>query len=294
MTHKSGFVNLVGKPNAGKSTLMNRFVGERLSIITPKAQTTRHRIIGIVNDEDFQVVFSDTPGIIDPKYALQSSMMSFVKEAFQDADILLLILDSTEKELDLLGFEKGLGKEGEIPIYVVLNKIDLIDQERLEKLMDEVHKKFPNARIFPISALHEFGVEGLRKQLISDLPEGPPYFDKDALTDKPVRFFVSEIIREQILQHYDKEIPYAVQIEVESFKDTGQLIRISAIIFVERKSQKGILIGHKGKMLKLVGTEARKKLEEFLGKKVFLELFVKIDADWRRKENRLKAYGYKG
>ncbi len=292
MSHKAGYVNLIGRPNAGKSTLMNQLVGERLSIITPKAQTTRHRIRGIVNDENYQIVYSDTPGMLEPKYALQESMMTFVKESLKDADILLIIIDISDPHLNFLGFELGINAM-EIPILIALNKIDMSNQEELEKHMERIKKTFPKGEVYPVSALHKFGLDLLNKRIRELLPEAPPYFDKDALTDRPMRFFASEIIRERILENYQKEIPYSVEVEIETYKEEENLVRIAAVIYVSRKSQKGILIGHKGERLKKVGTEARKLMEEFIGNKVFLELFVKVDEDWRNKSNRLKAFGYK-
>jgi len=292
MSHKAGYVNLIGRPNAGKSTLMDQLVGERLSIITPKAQTTRHRIRGIVNEEDFQIVFSDTPGMLEPKYALQESMMTFVKESLKDADVLLMIIDITDPHLTFLGFETGINAM-EIPLLIALNKIDMSNQADLEKTMERVKKVFPKGEVYPVSALHVFGLDLLNKRIRELLPEAPPYFDKDALTDRPMRFFASEIIRERILENYQKEIPYSVEVEIETYKEEEKLVRIAAVIYVSRKSQKGILIGHKGERLKKVGTEARKLMEEFIGNKVFLELFVKVDEDWRNKSNRLKAFGYK-
>ncbi len=292
MSHKAGFINIVGRANAGKSTLMNRLVGERLSIITAKAQTTRHRILGIVNTEDTQMIFSDTPGILDPKYGLQVSMMHFVKQAFSDADILVLLVDASDKQLELYGFDQIIQKT-ETPVLVVLNKIDLIDQEDLTRQSELLNALFAKGSVFPISALHNFGVEDLLSTIREMLPESPPYYEKDALTDKPVRFFVSEIIRERILENYQKEIPYSVQVEIESFVEEPTITRISAVIYVARKSQKGILIGHKGEKLKKVGTESRKLIESFIDQKVFLEMHVKVDEDWRNNERRLKAFGYK-
>lgn len=292
MTHKAGFVNLIGRANAGKSTLMNQLVGEKISIITPKAQTTRHRIVGIVNEEDYQIVYSDTPGMLEPKYALQANMMTFVKEALQDADILILIIDIADRNMEFYGFDKAL-TEMDIPMLIALNKVDTSGQESLEAAVARLKEIFPNSEIMPISALHDFGIEHLRNRVLALLPESPPYYDKDALTDKPMRFFVSEIIRECILENYQKEIPYSVQVEIESYKEEENIVRISAVIYVARKSQKGIIIGHKGEMLKKVGTEARLKIEEFISKKVFLETHVKVDEDWRNKDRSLKAYGYK-
>jgi len=283
---------LIGRANAGKSTLMNLLVGERISIITPKAQTTRHRIVGIVNEKDYQIVYSDTPGMLEPKYALQANMMTFVKEALQDADILILIIDIADKNMEFYGFNKAL-TEMDIPMLIALNKVDTSDQEGLEAAVARLKETFPKAEIMPVSALHAFGIEHLKNRILALLPESPPYYEKDALTDKPMRFFVSEIIRESILENYQKEIPYSVQVEIESYKEEENIVRIAAVIYVARKSQKGIIIGHKGEMLKKVGTESRLKIEEFIGKKVFLETHVKVDEDWRNKDRSLKAYGYK-
>ncbi len=331
--HRSGFVNIVGNPNVGKSTLMNALVGERLSIITSKAQTTRHRIMGIVNGEDFQIVYSDTPGVLKPNYKLQESMLEFSRSALVDADILLYVTDvqdSADRNADFL--EKV--KHNKANILLVINKIDLTTQETLEHLVDFWHKQLPQAEIFPISALERFGVDQLFKRILELLPPSPPFFDKDQLTDKPEKFFVTEIIREKILRNYDKEIPYSVEVEVESFKEEplrnhtetdghgsseshsleshslenypsekhsserqssepyDTLLRINAVIYVERDSQKGIIIGRQGKALKKVGSEAREDLEAFFQKKVFLQLFVKVDKDWRQKSSRLRHYGY--
>jgi GTP-binding protein Era len=289
--HKSGFVNIVGNPNVGKSTLMNALVGERISIITSKAQTTRHRILGIVNGDDFQIVYSDTPGVLKPNYRLQESMRKFSNSALTDADVLLYVtdvIDSNEKNADFI--EKV--KENPAYLILIINKIDLINQEKLEALVDKWKQLLPRAEIFPISALEKFNVTPLFNRIKELLPESPPFFEKDQLTDKPARFFVNEIIREKILLHYDKEIPYAVEVVVEQFQEEDKLIRINAVINVERDSQKGIIIGHGGKSLKKVGTDARKDLEAFFEKKVFLELYVKVEKDWRNKEMKLRGFGY--
>jgi len=290
--HKAGFVNIVGNPNVGKSTLMNSLVGEKLSIITSKAQTTRHRILGIVNGEEFQLVLSDTPGVIKPSYELQSSMMDFVKTAIDDADILIYMIEIGESSLkDENLFNKI--KSSSIPVVVLINKIDLSNQEELENQVSEWSKKLPNAEIFPISALKEFQVDNLLQRLIELLPECPPYFPKDQLTDKPERFFVNEIIREKILINYNKEIPYSVEILTEEFKEDEKIIRIRSVIMVERNSQKGIIIGHKGSALKKVGIESRKDLETFFGKQIYIELFVKVNKNWRSNQHQLKRFGYK-
>jgi GTP-binding protein Era len=289
--HKSGFVNIIGNPNVGKSTLMNALVGERLSIITSKAQTTRHRILGIVSGDDFQVVFSDTPGIIKPAYALQESMMDFVRTALDDADLLLYMVEIGERALKDEDFMAKI-TSSKMPVLLLLNKIDTSNQEKLEAEVDYWKETLPNAEIHPISALEKFGVEAVFARILDLLPQGPAYFPKDQLTDKPERFFVAEIIREKILQQYKKEIPYAVEIETESFEEGEGLIRIGAVIMVERDSQKGIIIGHKGSALKKVGSEARKDLEAFFDKKVFLELYVKVNKDWRSNDRQLKRFGY--
>lgn len=289
--HKSGFVNIVGNPNVGKSTLMNALVGERISIITQKAQTTRHRIMGIVNGEDFQIVYSDTPGVLKPNYRLQESMRKFSNSALTDADVLLYVTDvydSNEKNADFI--EKV--SLNPAALVLVINKIDLIDQPKLELLVDKWKELLPRAEIFPVSAQEKFNIEPLFKRIRELLPDSPPFFDKEQLTDKPARFFVNEIIREKILLNYDKEIPYAVEVEVEQFKEEDKLIRINAVIYAERDSQKGIIIGHGGKSLKKVGTEARKDLEAFFEKKIFLELFVKVEKDWRNKDTKLRNFGY--
>jgi GTP-binding protein Era len=289
--HKSGFVNIIGNPNVGKSTLMNALVGERLSIITSKAQTTRHRILGIVSGEDFQMVISDTPGIIKPAYALQESMMDFVKTALDDADILLYMVEIGEKGLKDERFLEKI-RNIKTPILLLINKIDTTDQEQLELQVAYWKELLPEAEIFPISALQSFNIQPVFDRILELLPEGPAFFDKDQLTDKPERFFVSEVIREKILKHYKKEIPYSVEIEVERFEEEADIIRIGAVIMVERDSQKGIIIGHKGSALKRVGTESRKDLEVFFDKKVFIELFVKVNKNWRSDARQLRRFGY--
>lgn len=291
MSHKAGFVNIIGNPNVGKSTLMNAFVGERLSIITSKAQTTRHRILGIVNGEDFQVVLSDTPGIIKPAYELQNSMMDFVKSAFEDADILIYMVEIGEQELkDEAFFNKII--HSKIPVLLLLNKIDKSTQEQLEEQVQLWKEKVPNAELYPISALENFNVKEVFTRIIELLPLSPPYYPKDALTDKPERFFVNETIREKILLHYDKEIPYAVEIETEEFIEDDDIIRIRAVIMVERDTQKGIIIGHKGAALKRVGVESRMDLEKFFGKKIHIEMFVKVNKNWRSNSYQLRRFGY--
>jgi len=291
MSHKAGYVNIIGNPNVGKSTLMNAFVGERLSIITSKAQTTRHRILGIVNGEDFQVLFSDTPGIIKPAYELQSSMMDFVKSAFEDADVLIYMVEIGEKELkDEAFFNKII--HSKIPVLLLLNKIDKSNQEQLEEQVALWQEKVPNAEIFPISALENFNVQTVFDRILELLPESPAFYPKDALTDKPERFFVNETIREKILLHYEKEIPYAVEIETEEFIEDDDIIRIRAVIMVERETQKGIIIGHKGAAIKRVGVEARQDLEKFFGKQIHIEMFVKVNKDWRNNAYQLKRFGY--
>ncbi|GGW84703.1 GTPase Era [Salegentibacter mishustinae] len=291
MAHKAGFVNIIGNPNVGKSTLMNAFVGEKLSIITSKAQTTRHRILGIVNGEDFQMLLSDTPGIIKPAYELQESMMGFVKSAFEDADVLVYMVEIGEKELkDEAFFNKIIGTD--IPVILLLNKIDKSNQEELESQVQMWTEKVPNAEIFPISALEGFNVAEVFNRIIELLPESPAFYPKDTLTDKPERFFVNEIIREKILMHYKKEIPYAVEIDTQEFFEEEQIIRMRSVIMVERETQKGIIIGHKGAALKRVGVEARKDLEKFFGKQVHLELYVKVNKNWRSDQRQLKRFGY--
>lgn len=292
--HKSGFVNIVGNPNVGKSTLMNALVGERLSIITSKAQTTRHRILGIVNGEDFQMVYSDTPGVLSPNYRLQEKMLEFSRSALVDADVLLYVTepqDTIDRNPDFIEKVRRMASSG-ARVFLIINKIDLTTQETLESLVAFWHTQLPEAEIFPISAQERFGVAQLFDAIKEALPAGPPFFPKDQLTDKPARFFVDEIIREKILLNYDKEIPYSVEVEVESFKEEDKLIRIDAVIYCERDSQKGIIIGKAGSALKRVGSQARKDIEDFFQKQVFLQLFVKVDKDWRSNTSRLKHYGY--
>lgn len=289
--HKAGFVNIVGNPNVGKSTLMNQLVGERISIATFKAQTTRHRIMGIVNTDDMQIVFSDTPGVLKPNYKMQEMMLAFSESALADADILLYVTDVVENPEKNMEFLEKVQKMN-IPVLLLINKIDQSNQKDLGNIVMKWHSLLPNAEILPISAKNKFGVDMLLKRIKELLPESPAYFDKDQLTDKPARFFVSEIIREKILLYYDKEIPYSVEVKVESFKVGDKSINIRAIIFVERDSQKGIIIGHQGVALKKVGSESRKALEKFFGKKVFLETFVKVDKDWRSSEKELDSFGY--
>ena len=289
--HKAGFVNIIGNPNVGKSTLMNAFVGEQLSIITSKAQTTRHRILGIVNGDDFQVVLSDTPGIIKPAYELQTSMMHFVKSAFEDADILIYMVEIGEKSLKDDAFFYRITST-KTPVILLINKIDASDQEMLETQAEFWQQKVPNAEFYPISALTGFNVKNVFDRIIELLPESPPFYPKDQLTDKPERFFVNEKIREKILMHYKKEIPYAVEVDTEEFFEEEKIIRMRSVIMVERETQKGILIGHKGKALKRVGSEARKDLEQFFGKQVHLELYVKVNKNWRSNSRQLKRFGY--
>ncbi|MBO5829084.1 MAG: GTPase Era [Paludibacteraceae bacterium] len=289
--HKSGFVNIVGNPNVGKSTLMNALVGEKISIITSKAQTTRHRIMGIVNGEDFQIVYSDTPGVLKPNYKLQESMLNFSTGALTDADIILYVTDVVESFDKNQSFLEKVKKQS-APVMLIINKIDLTNQEKLIELVEKWKEVLPDTEIIPISATNNFNIDHLLKRIKAQLPDSPPFFEKDALTDKPARFFVTEIIREKILTNYDKEVPYSVEVAVESFKEDKKMIHINAVIYVERDSQKGIIIGQGGKMLKKVGTEARKDIENFFDKKVFLELYVKVEKDWRNKENKLKDFGY--
>lgn len=292
MSHRSGFVNILGNPNVGKSTIMNALVGEKLSIITAKAQTTRHRIMGIVNGEDFQIVYSDTPGILKPQYKLQESMMSFVNIALSDADMILYITDVNERNAFEGDYIDRI-KESGIPAIIAINKVDLSNQETLEKVVEEWHKAFPGSPVIPVSGLKNFNLDSLLNAILAKLPESPPFFPKDQLTDKYERFFASEIIREKILINYKKEIPYSVEIEIESFEDEPKILKIRALIHVTRDSQKGIIIGHKGLMLKRVGTEARRDMEDFFKKKVFLELYVKVTKDWRDKPLALKRFGYR-
>ena len=289
--HKAGFVNIVGNPNVGKSTLMNQLVGEKLSIATFKAQTTRHRIMGIVNTEDSQIVFSDTPGVLTPNYKMQEMMLQFSESALADADILLYVTDVVEDPEKNMDFLEKVSKMS-IPVILLINKIDESDQKNLGKLVTKWHGLLPNAEILPISAKNKFGTDILLKRVHELLPESPAFFDKDQLTDKPAKFFVSEIIREKILRYYDKEIPYSVEVVVERFKEDDRQIHINAVIYVERSSQKGIIIGHQGMALKKVSTEARKSLERFFDKKIFLETFVKVDKDWRNSQKELKHFGY--
>ena len=289
--HKAGFVNIVGNPNVGKSTLMNQLVGERISIATFKAQTTRHRIMGIVNTDDMQIVFSDTPGVLKPNYKMQEMMLAFSESALADADVLLYVTDVVEDPQKNMDFLEKVAKMT-IPVLLLINKIDLSDQKVLGDLVEKWHSLLPNAEILPISAGNKFGIDMLLKRIKELLPDSPPYFEKDLLTDKPARFFVSEIIREKILLYYDKEVPYAVEVRVDSFKESKDRIDIHAVIYVERESQKGIIIGHQGVALKKVGVESRKALEKFFGKKINLETFVKVDKDWRSSQKELDSFGY--
>lgn len=290
--HKAGFVNIVGNPNVGKSTLMNNLVGERISIITSKAQTTRHRILGIVNTDDYQIVFSDTPGVLKPKYKLQESMLNFSESALTDADVLLYVTDVVEDATKHLDFIEKVAKE-KVPVLLVINKIDLLKGNAdLEQKMQLWQKYLPNAELFPLSAKENFNVANLMKRIVELLPDSPPYFGKDALTDKPARFFVTEIIREKILLEYDKEVPYATEVLVEKYDESNDAIHIMAVVYVERDSQKGIIIGKGGAKLKRVGIAARRDIATFFGKRVFLEIFVKVEKDWRNRENKLRSFGY--
>ena len=291
MSHKSGFVNIIGSPNVGKSTLMNQLVGEKLSIITSKMQTTRHRIMGMVNEEDYQIVFSDTPGIIDPAYKLHENMMKFVTEALKDADVVMMVTDIYEKPEKIEDRIKQVNKL-EVPVILLVNKIDQSDQKSLESIIDNWKSLLPNAQILPISALHNMSLQFIMPKLLEWLPENPPYFDKEQLTNKNMRFFVSEIIREKILLLYQKEVPYSCEVVVEEYKEEEKITRIRANIMVSRNSQKAIVIGHQGKKIKKLGTDARLDIESFIMKKVHLELYVKLDKDWRDKDQKLKKYGY--
>ena len=291
MSHKSGFVNIIGSPNVGKSTLMNQLVGEKLSIITSKMQTTRHRIMGMVNKEDYQIVFSDTPGIIDPAYKLHENMMKFVTEAIKDADVVMMVTDIYEKPEKIEDRIKQVNKL-EVPVILLVNKIDQSDQKSLESIIDNWKSLLPNAQILPISALHNMSLQFIMPKLLEWLPENPPYFDKEQLTNKNMRFFVSEIIREKILMLYQKEVPYSCEVVVEEYKEEEKITRIRANIMVSRNSQKAIVIGHQGKKIKKLGTDARLDIESFIMKKVHLELYVKLDKDWRDKDQKLKKYGY--
>ena len=290
MTHKAGFVNIIGKPNAGKSTLMNTLVGERLAIVTQKTQTTRHRILGIVNTEDHQIIFSDTPGIFDPAYKLQESMMNSIRDTFQDADVFLIIQEVRDKNLDenLINKIEATGK----PVILILNKIDLENQEKVKQNFELWKSRFSNAEIIPASALHNFNIDTINDKIQELLPESPAYYDKDSLTDRPLRFFVSEIIREKILLQYRKEIPYSVEVVIEEYKDTGELVRIRATIYVERESQRKILIGKEGNAIKGLGIDARQDIEKFIDQKIFLDLSVKVSKDWRDDDKKLKQFGY--
>lgn len=289
--HRAGFVNIIGNPNAGKSTLMNALMGEKLSIVTPKAQTTRHRIMGIMNGDSFQIVYSDTPGVLDPKYKLQEGMMKSVGTALTDADLILLVIDLTEKkELHPATLEKII--KTKIPVFVVLNKFDLAGHGGANAAFEKWEQTLPEAKIYPVSALHKIHVKELLDKIVAALPESPPYFPKDELSDRTQRFFVSEIIREKILLNYDREIPYSCEVIIEEFKEEPEIIHISAVIITERESQKAIIIGHMGKMLKKVGSESRRSMQDFLGKKVMLKTFVKVDPNWRNDQRKLKAFGY--
>ncbi|MDD2243983.1 MAG: GTPase Era [Dysgonamonadaceae bacterium] len=290
--HRSGFVNIVGNPNVGKSTLMNRLVGEKISIITAKAQTTRHRIMGIVNKPDYQIVYSDTPGVLRPNYKLQEQMLNFSLSALDDADVLLYVTDVVET-IDKNDEFLSKVQKCNVPVLLLINKIDLTQQAELENIVSHWHEVLPKAEIYPISALNNFSIELVKNRVVELLPDSPPYFEKDALTDKPARFFVTEIIREKALLYYQKEVPYSIEVIVEEFKEESDIIRIRAVILVERDSQKGIVIGHKGEALKKLGTEARKDIEKFFEKKVFLQLFVKVEKDWRNRDNMLKRFGYR-
>lgn len=291
MAHKSGFVNIVGSPNVGKSTLMNQLVGEKLSIVTSKAQTTRHRILGIVNDEDYQIVFSDTPGVVNAAYKLHEAMMEYVNASLQDADVLLFITDTFESEMN---HKETLDKikKLKVPVLCLINKIDLSNQEKLTERVEYWQEQLPTALIYPISALHKFNIDQVWNKILELIPESPPYYDKEEISDRPMRFFISEIIREKIFLHCQKEIPYSCQVEIEEYKEEEAIVRIRALIIVERDSQRGIIIGRGGEMLKRIGREARIEMEKFIGQKVYLENYVKVDKDWRSTEAKLKKYGY--
>lgn len=291
MAHKSGFVNIVGSPNVGKSTLMNQLVGEKLSIVTSKAQTTRHRILGIVNDEDYQIVFSDTPGVVNAAYKLHEAMMEYVNASLKDADVLLFITDTFESEMN---HKETLDKikKLKVPVLCLINKIDLSNQEKLTERVEYWQEQLPTALIYPISALHKFNIDQVWNKILKLIPESPPYYDKEEISDRPMRFFISEIIREKIFLHCQKEIPYSCQVEIEEYKEEEAIVRIRALIIVERDSQRGIIIGRGGEMLKRIGREARIEMEKFIGQKVYLENYVKVDKDWRSTEAKLKKYGY--
>jgi GTP-binding protein Era len=291
MAHKSGFVNIVGSPNVGKSTLMNQLIGEKLSIVTSKAQTTRHRILGIVNDENFQIVFSDTPGVVNSAYKLHENMMDYVNTSIQDADVLIFVTEPGETEMNHKETLERIQKL-EVPVLCLINKMDLSDQAAIAEKLAYWQQRLPKAKVFPISALHGFNIEGVWEEIRDNIPESPPYFEKDQISNRPMRFFVSEIIREKIFIHTKKEVPYACQVEVEEYLEEDEIIRIRALIIVERNSQKGIIIGKGGEMLKRIGREARKEMEKFVGKRVYLETFVKVDKDWRSSDQKLKKYGY--
>lgn len=292
MEHKSGFVNIIGKPNVGKSTLMNALLGEKISIATSKAQTTRHRIMGIINEPDYQIVFSDTPGILQPAYKMQERMMKFVESAFADADVIMFITDIFEADkLEVEWLDRI--NQLEVPLLVLLNKVDLGVQEKVEEQLNQLKEFMPRAVVIPVSALHAFNIEAVLNQVLEWLPVAPPFYDKESISDRPVRFFIAEMIRSHIMTNYKREIPYSCEVEIEEYKDEGEIVRIRAIIYVARKSQKGILIGHQGKQLKRVGTGARKDMEEFLGQKVFLEMYVKVDENWRDQDRKLDKFGYR-
>ena len=291
MAHKSGFVSIVGSPNVGKSTLMNKLVGEKLSIVTSKAQTTRHRILGIVNDEEHQIVFSDTPGVVNSAYKLHDNMMDYVNSSIKDADVLLFVTDTNETEMNHKETLERIQRL-EVPVLCLINKMDLSDQKSVKEKLDYWQQRLPKAKVFPISALHGFNIDGVWEEIRANIPESPPYYDKDAMTDRPMRFFISEIIREKIFIHCQKEIPYACQVEIEEYIEEPDITRIRALIIVERDSQKGIIIGKGGEMLKRIGYESRKEMEQFIDRKVFLQNIVKVDKDWRGSAQKLKKYGY--